>query len=45
MLGPAEFRELDLRKQGLRNRLTGVGTDPRRLTDEGRREVMMKLTD
>lgn len=44
MLRAAEFRKLDLRKRELRDRLTGVGTYTRGLTDERRREVMMKLT-
>lgn len=45
MLRTAEFRKLDLRERELRDRLTGVGTYTRRLTDECGREVMMKLTD
>ena len=45
MLGSAEFSEFDLGKRELRDRLAGVGTDTRGLTDERCREVMMKLTD
>ena len=45
MLGLAECRELDLRKPELRNGLTRVRSYARGLTDQCRREIMMKLTN
>ena len=45
MLRLVEFREVDLRKGEMCYRLTGVGTYTRGLTDERRREIVMKLTN
>jgi len=41
----AEFREFNLRKGEMCYRLTCIGSYARGLTDERRREVMMKLTN